>query len=236
MAIYSSVILADSPIGYWRLNETSGTDAAPLAGANHGTYSGCTLNQPGLIPTDGDPAPTFLYASTSSIVIADAGSVFDFTGTSTFSLEIWFLLTDIATASRFIWSRTDATNGYWVYVDQSTQTIRFDRFGGGGSDEVTSAAISLNTVYHLVCTYDGTTMTVYLNGQASGTPLASSRSIAANVNNFTIGEYSGTGNWWSGTLDEPAVYNYALSAARVQAHYDAAVRAHPSPRGLPIGV
>jgi hypothetical protein len=45
-ADYDTVVAADSPSYYWKLNETSGTSAADSAGSNTGTYTGgFTLNQ-----------------------------------------------------------------------------------------------------------------------------------------------------------------------------------------------
>lgn len=40
---YSTEVLADSPIGYWRLEETSGTTAADSAGTNDLTVFGANL-------------------------------------------------------------------------------------------------------------------------------------------------------------------------------------------------
>ena len=39
-ATYASTVLADSPVAYWRLSETSGTSAADSSGNSHGgTYT-----------------------------------------------------------------------------------------------------------------------------------------------------------------------------------------------------
>src|SRR5262245_37708935 len=40
VATYTSVVLADLPTAFWRLNETSGTTAVDSAGGNNGTISG----------------------------------------------------------------------------------------------------------------------------------------------------------------------------------------------------
>src|SRR5437763_1786933 len=59
---YAAEVKADNPIGYWRLNETSGTTANDLSGnGNNGTYGpGVTLGQPGLPPgVPGDKAALF---------------------------------------------------------------------------------------------------------------------------------------------------------------------------------
>src|SRR5262249_54513852 len=59
--IYSSVVLADNPIGYWRLGETSGPTAFDSSGLGHnGTYTGgVTLGVPGAIVDDPNTAARF---------------------------------------------------------------------------------------------------------------------------------------------------------------------------------
>jgi hypothetical protein len=50
---YRAAIMADNPISYWRLGETSGTVAADEMGANTGTYAGgVTLGVDGPVSTD----------------------------------------------------------------------------------------------------------------------------------------------------------------------------------------
>jgi hypothetical protein len=48
---YPDAVLADNPVSYWRLDETSGSTATDSKGANAGTYvNGPTLNQAGALP------------------------------------------------------------------------------------------------------------------------------------------------------------------------------------------
>ena len=57
---YRDTVLADHPISYWRLDETSGTTATDVQLANTGAYVGSpTLGQPGAIVGDPDTAVSF---------------------------------------------------------------------------------------------------------------------------------------------------------------------------------
>src|SRR5687767_7829365 len=59
-ANYSSEVLADSPLGYWRLGESAGPLASDSSGNGlNGTYSGPGLGAPGAIDGDSDTAATF---------------------------------------------------------------------------------------------------------------------------------------------------------------------------------
>ena len=57
---YADQVIADGPISYWRLGDTSGTTASDVAGANPGTYTGgVTLGQQGALTGDPDSAASF---------------------------------------------------------------------------------------------------------------------------------------------------------------------------------
>ena len=90
---YSEVILADSPVGYWRLGESSGTSAADATGnGNTGTYTDSyTLAQTGDIAGDTDKAVAFSGAnSTGGYVAVPDVSALRFTSALTF--EAWIRL------------------------------------------------------------------------------------------------------------------------------------------------
>jgi hypothetical protein len=63
MITYSERILADGAIGYWRLDDASGTVAADSAGSNPGTYvvgsTSITYREPGAL-LDGNTAARFI--------------------------------------------------------------------------------------------------------------------------------------------------------------------------------
>ncbi|MGH7973765.1 MAG: LamG-like jellyroll fold domain-containing protein, partial [Limisphaerales bacterium] len=84
--------------------------------------------------------------------------------------------------------------------------------------------LPLGSWYHIVLTYDGTTATLYKNGVAvsSGTPAGYVGNISAP---FSVGTRSDNNFNWPGKAAEVAMYNGALSAARVAAHYNAGTTA-----------
>jgi hypothetical protein len=64
---YSAAVMADAPTGYWRLGDTSGTQAADSAGTNPGTYrNGVLLGRPSLLTTDAATAQPGSTGSTTS--------------------------------------------------------------------------------------------------------------------------------------------------------------------------
>src|SRR2546421_10125355 len=86
---YSGTILADSPIAYWRLGETSGITAADASGhGNAGTYAGAagayTLGQAGALFGDADPA-TKLDGQAGHVVVPNSAGL----QTNQVSIELW---------------------------------------------------------------------------------------------------------------------------------------------------
>jgi hypothetical protein len=86
----------------------------------------------------------------------------------------------------------------------------------------TTSAISAGTWYHVVAVYDGNALLLYVNGVLAGSQTVGAVTPYVNGNPFRIG-YEGVDNVANaaGVGDEPAVYDHALSAARVLAHYHA---------------
>ena len=78
-------MLADHPISYWRLDETSGTTATDFQHANTGAYVGSpTLGQPGAL--SGDPDTAVAFNGTSQYVSVPYSASLN---PATFSVEVW---------------------------------------------------------------------------------------------------------------------------------------------------
>lgn len=207
---YASLVLGDGPNDYYRLDEASGATAQDSSGNGHnGTITGTPTYQvsPGAIVGDTDTAMGF--SNTQSIVVPTAGIP---TGNNPFSVELWFLIT--ATPSGFpclFGMGVAGTRTHWsIYLNNAGKL--YLETGGG---QVGYPTPSLNAWHHVVGTWDGTTMTMWLDGVAStGTPGAMNLSYGA----VQIGmDYNGA-NHFTGTLDEVAVYAVCLTADQVAAH------------------
>jgi hypothetical protein len=73
----------------------------------------------------------------------------------------------------------------------------------------------------VVATYDGTTALVYVDGVA-GPPATGTGYLTSSGLSLTIGkEQLQGGNFFHGLIDEPSIYNRALTAAEVQALFQA---------------
>src|SRR5215831_11514823 len=221
---YSSTVLAESSlVSYWQLAETSGTSAADSKGTNTGTYTGgYTLAQtpPGL---SGQVSGAVLLNGTTGCIVD--GSPAGLNLNRNFSLECWFKLTAGATTTGGLIS-----HGYQSYylraayvsgTNFNLQALQSNVGGLLGS----STNLTPGNWYYAVCTVDAAgAVKLYINGvlDASGT-MSATLSATYSV---TLGrDTNGSGvaiEFLNGTLSNCAIYNTALSAAQVTAHYNAA--------------
>lgn len=89
--LYAAAVLADKPLGYWRLEETSGTNAKDETGRHDGVYvRSPILGQPGVAGGRGVKLPR---SSHSHIHVAS--SAFRFLGNAAHSNEVWVQPGDI---------------------------------------------------------------------------------------------------------------------------------------------
>ncbi len=219
---YTSTVLADSPISYWRLDEESGTNAVDQQGNATATYGGpYTLGSPGAISGSSNKAVTTV-GGTGGGTAAITGLDVD-TGTNAYNtVEFWMKWDGVGNVDPF------AFHQYSLWFSSATRfgfnTASGDIYGINGA-AVTALA---NRWVHVVAVFRNngqvTSNKLYLDGQLQslsqhqGTP-NTAVSVTANAN------ISGTG-WtnqyrFGGSLDEVSVYTGELSAARVAAHYAA---------------
>lgn len=227
---YQNVVLADVPLAYYRLDEASGTSAADNSGNSYtGTYSasGVTLAQAGALTYDPDTAA--LFDGIAGTMTCPSGVTIG--GLTAISIEAWVKLSNTSfSAPATVAATSNATGlqGFNVQIPAGASLLKFN-IGSGGSAYTltTSYTFSAGTWYYIVATWDGSTMTLYVNGVSIGTLTLSGGSITApsHAPAWAFNPTSGA-QFLPGTLDEVALYTTALSAARVLAHYQAASALH----------
>jgi hypothetical protein len=228
-SLYESTVLADHPLVYWKMDDLSGTTMTDSSGnGNNGSYgdsstSSPTLNQTPLISTG---RSVLLDGSTQTCAWGQTVALSSGNATS---FEAWIKTSaNTGTPEMVCADDTGPLGGRFVQFRLSTGVVQFVLFDSGGGSHIAlgSTTVSDNTARHIVGTYDGTTMLVYVNGVQDGTltatftlPDAASTPVVKVGARFVSG--IGFSNFFTGNLDEVAIYTHALSAARVAAHYAA---------------
>lgn len=216
---YSSEVLADSPVLYWRLGEASGTTVTDSSGAGiSGTYSGSpALGVTGLVG-DSDTAVQFTTAGNQA---ARSGATI-WSGASNASIEIWIK----ASAPPSVPGRILTSSGIGTTIIFQTElagTLTVTTTVDGGSGATTMSGITGvldGNPHHLVWTYSDSANTVlfYVDGvqvrsATRAGNLARSTSISVSTTNTSIN--------FVGVADELAMYATTLSPTRIAAHYAA---------------
>lgn len=227
LSAYALAVLADAPLAYYRLGETSGTVAADSSGNAHsGTYTNNpTLGAAGLVTGDSNTAMG-TAAGTGQRVVVPSNS----TGwmNAPLALTVEAIVRYPGTPGQAIVSRWGSSINAWIlYRDTGTARIFgaiYTGSAGGRAFFVDSLLTPVAGVkYHLAFTYDNAILRFYVNGSPTGTATASG---FVNFNgtggaiDLEIGRDSlADANTPTATIDEVAFYGTTLSAARIAAHY-----------------
>lgn len=214
---YRAAVMADEPVGYWRLGEKTGTVAKDEIGQHNGEYVGGVTLGTELSSADGDTAVTF-DGKTGKIVI---GNAFGFTGSSEFSIESWIHIPDFDATRRFIVSKfAPGTKSGWYTAENNN----FDGLGFGvmnlGLYSEWAAPIVPNAWVHHVGTYTSKELCAYINGnrvncfEPGNPPADTSQPVV-------IGASADDDGFFKGSIDEVAIYAKALTADRIKEHYEA---------------
>ena len=220
---YQQRLLALNPLGYWPLNETSGTIAYDNIGGYNGTYIGSdfTLAQPG-VPYEGFGSPSYCTLLNSSA----GGSYVDvpegpFSITTPITIIGWIQLNEGGNPFEDILGHGD--NSYRITVNGS-QDPGFAC--GDDSGDATSATSILDGNWHMIAgTYvggSGATANGFL--YVDGSLVASNEitSVPANGNDVWLGgapDY-GTGRLLlDANLAHLAIIPQGLSSAQIQTLY-----------------
>ncbi|MHC4148426.1 MAG: LamG-like jellyroll fold domain-containing protein [Planctomycetota bacterium] len=199
-------------IGYWKLDDGSGTNAADSSGNNH---TGLFINTPAWTTGRIDGAVSF-DEDNDAIEIAIGGL-----DANHGTIALWAYAEDLS-ATRYFFGHTIASwsNRIQLYADQGGLGL------GLGDAHATATDIdvlALQTWYYIALTWDGANYSVYVNGieKASGsyTGLASLNTIA-DIGN--TGNASYRSQAFNGIIDEVRLYGRALTADRVLELYNEA--------------
>lgn len=224
---YAAVVAADAPAAYWRLDDPSGSTAvADSAGTNVGAVSGTVTQQTAGVLT-GDAATSFDGVS-GSVDVPAAASLEPSSGVS---VEAWIETTSTADQAAF------DDGALRLHVDAGTVSASVGASDGPAPYELAGNGVADGLWHHVVVTQDATGVTLYVDGSAVAAAAWTSSQLAGYAETTALGHCAGDcadDQFFSGTLDEVAVYDTALSAERVTAHFDAATSAPPPPPPSPI--
>jgi hypothetical protein len=234
-----SAVCANQPVAYWRLDEASGGSVADSSGNGHaGTLSasGVTLGSPGALA--GDTAASF-NGSTGAISVASTTGLPS--GNHSYSLEAWINTTANVLQGIIGWGNY-GTNGR-VNALRMEGAFGLRNYWWNNDLLASTPNLANGAWHHVVATFDASAdaRAIYLDGVLVGSDQPVFPNIA--LDNVTIaatvaGENFPNPEYFSGALDEVAVYDHALTTSQIRSHYTAAgfTVSAPTPPGAPTNV
>ena len=151
------------------------------------------------------------------IVSASAISI---SGTGLRTLEFWSYVNAITVHPHLVgWGDQTALNTMFkaaIYSPTEGSGTWFLWGRGGGNDWDTQVAVVVGEWLHHTITYDGTTAEWFMNGVSKGTFTHSYNTTATTLE---MGLGTTEGNPFKGLIDEVRIYNRALTAEEIKAHW-----------------
>ena len=209
----------------FQVNTSTYPRAADSKGSNTGDYkNGVTQGAAGALAGDTNTAAQFdgvndyvQMTGSTGIPVAAANR----------SVEAWFKTTSSARQVIFDYGSMTATQQYGLWINAGGTSMTAWGFGNGNDKVFTMpAAVNDGAWHQVVLTYNGTTLTLYIDSVALATQ-AATRSTVMDAYGFGIGAVinptnANSGGFFTGSIDEVSFYTTVLSQGTVTDHYQLA--------------
>lgn len=200
-------------LGRWNLNEGSGTAVYDISGHNnHGIISEAPWE--GIFWGKTGVAGTCLSFSGGSVEIPYNKTV---APRKAITLEAWVNLDNTSSWQRVI-AKSNKQQGFdYLFLVGNADDIRF--IIGINEEEagISAGEITTGVWHHLVGTYDGSELRIYVDGELKGRTAVTGE-IDSRPNALILG-HDNMAECFEGYLDEVALFNYALTPEEVFYHY-----------------
>ncbi|MFC5270244.1 LamG-like jellyroll fold domain-containing protein [Adhaeribacter terreus] len=201
-------------VGYWEMEETNGNtlfDAS--ANANNATTVGNPIKVAGVAGQALQLNGSNQYATVPSSASLNINNAI--------TLAAWIKPEQSGSAQVILKKGlTGDADGYELSLTSTRKILfRYNQVSGGSDYKAQSSILHPtdgDTWMHIAATFDGTTIKVYINGVLNKTEtLSSPPAIASNNLPLAIGGQSTGNNLFKGAIDEPKIYNVALTSAEI---------------------
>ena len=216
---YQLKVMNDYPIGFWPLDESSGTAALDVSGcSNNGTYTGGITT--GLIPLVSGGANGSLITNTKYITLpvtkdyygstADGGFADNNSSDNAFSLEVW--LYPKITTSGLTTIFADSTKNVGIFYEKGNIVFKLE------SERLDYTLPNISQSHHIVATYSITEMSLYVNGKFAASKSLTNYKFTSPTITLKLGPTGNASDLF--IADAPAVYRYALGLDKTLEHFN----------------
>lgn len=227
LKINSVDLLFDNVFSEFDLKDAAQLEKAPLS---HFRFN-CSITLPELCPTPALPVACYSMDmdGVNESIQVPINSAFDLDGNNEMSIEVWVKF-DTVNVLNFVFSKYISTTGILFGVDASNE-LRFDLQNNGGINGIiinsTGAGITTNIWYHLMVTYDGSSLSsgvkFYKDGVllSNAAPTADTLSLSIlNAQNVQIGSLSALGYYVNGLFNYVRWWDKELTQGNITTQYN----------------
>jgi hypothetical protein len=175
--------------------------------------------------------PTFSNENSGAIIFDgtnDYALISSFLNTfnGPFSLSFTFYQTSNTLSAALFSNYNAASNdGLFMQINSASEgsgfRITYRQLGTNIFNFTQTAAVSLNTFYNIICTYNGANAYTYYNGVRQSVSAAASTYFTPVNNDLFLGALTTTERLFAGKIYEIKIYNNALSDIQVLQNYNA---------------
>jgi hypothetical protein len=235
---YDAVVLTDGAVGFYRLGDTTRTLTDATGNALNGSYgSAVVLGATGLTSANSAAAafPGGDYDASLIGSVAPAAQL----QPKYVSVETWVDAASYNTSNRYqpivSYGRYHSGTSYQLTITPINQFYFSIHTAAASPSIVAKTPSAPGRIFHLVGTYDGANLKLYVNGVLEGQGAASGAIDYSGLYSWTglaIGSgYDALPNHplenYAGTIGDVSIYNFALTPAQVMNHYLSGVKAPP---------
>jgi hypothetical protein len=214
--------------------QTTSFNSGSLGAAGNAINSvGVTLDLPGALGVAGDKAVGYTGGANTTL---SYNAALNPASASPFTVEFWAKPSvdpGDASGPSPVFNRVSSGNrSGWVFFQRSATTgWNFNMYNGSGSTvgfSLTGGAYTVGSWTQVVAVWNGTSPSLYVNGAlATSTPSGPGGYNASTAAILSLGAYDTGSNPFSGSVDEFAFYNTALTPSQIAAHFTAASSTTP---------
>jgi RHS repeat-associated protein len=221
---YFTTSLASGIVGYWPLDEGTGTTTADMSGlSNPGTLVNSPSWQTGTSCKFGD-CLSFTGSSDQYVSIPSSGSISFPTSESTFSISFWVKTSSTPSSVESLVSKTGdcsscGDTGYGIRFESGGTLSAYLMNAGTVLGSVSGSSVVSSGVWHNVVFVDNDgVITLFLDGSIYDTGTVSTLGSILNSNPLTLGS-DDSGLYFTGSIDDVRVYGLALSGLEANELY-----------------
>lgn len=224
---YEETVRGDAPAGWWRLGDNTPTSnlCADSSGYGHdGYFKGLPASVDSIVDGADDSAVDF-DGGNDRVILDPAAAL----TTAPLTVEAWIVTTQNPTVRSLIFAQTYTVNGFnfslMLALDNGGAAHFTFHSAGTLSGALSAALVNDGLIHHVVGSVDTDKKArIYIDGVLADTGSAASNLDVLGGASLYVGQGDPGLSGWSrfdGVIDEVAVYDTALTADQVLAHYRA---------------